>query len=171
MHIRRASGADASVLATLSADTFSETFAHLYTAEDLAAFLAATYTEENYRNALEEQGAAAWLLEDAHGMAQGYVLAGSCGLPHADVQSGDMELKRLYLRKAVQGSGWGSRLFAEAEDWMRRNGPPALWIGVWSENFGAQRFYARHGYHKVGEYLFPVGQARDLEFILKKTLA
>ena len=53
---------------------------------------------------------------------------------------------------------------------MRRNGPQAIWIGVWSENLGAQRFYARHGYEKVGEYLYPVGEARDLEFILRKPI-
>jgi len=39
---------------------------------------------------------------------------------------------------------------------------------VWSENFGAQRFYARYGFSKVGTYEFPVGQVRDLEFILRR---
>ncbi|PJK11198.1 GNAT family N-acetyltransferase [Lysobacteraceae bacterium NML120232] len=168
--IRRATAADAQELATLSAATFSETFAHLYAPEDLAAFLAATYTAEKYRDALEEAGCAAWLLEDAEGRAQGYVLAGPCGLPHAEVAVGDMELKRLYLRAAQQNGGWGQKLFAEAEHWMRRNGPAAIWIGVWSENLGAQRFYQRNGYTKVGEYEFPVGNARDLEFILRKSL-
>lgn len=43
-----------------------------------------------------------------------------------------------------------------------------LYIGVWSENFGAQRLYARYGFQPVGEYLFPVGQHRDREFILKR---
>ena len=102
---------------------------------------------------------------------QGYVYAGPCGLPHEDVQPGDLELKRLYLRRTLQNGGWGAKLFAEAEAWMQRNGPAAIWIGVWSENLGAQRFYARHGYEKVGEYLYPVGETRDLEFILRKSLA
>jgi ribosomal protein S18 acetylase RimI-like enzyme len=39
---------------------------------------------------------------------------------------------------------------------------------VWSENFGAQRFYARYGFEKAGEYLFPVGDTHDLEFILRR---
>ena len=43
-----------------------------------------------------------------------------------------------------------------------------LWIGVWSKNFGAQRFYERLGFAKVGEYEFPVGQTRDQEFILSR---
>lgn len=169
--IRRASADDADALATISRETFLETFGHLHKAEDLAWHLDHSYTSEKYRDALEEQGAAAWLLEDEAGGAQGFVFAGPCALPHADVQAGDLELKRLYLRRALQNGGWGSRLFAEAEAWMRRNGPAAIWIGVWSENPGAQRFYARHGYAKAGEYLYPVGEARDQEFIFKKSLA
>ena len=37
--------------------------------------------------------------------------------------------------------------------WLERDGPRTLWIGVWSENYGAQRFYARHGFEIVGRVL------------------
>lgn len=168
MRIRRATAADAEVLSAISRETFSETFAHLYTPEDLAWHLDFSYAPQKYVDALDEQGCAAWLLEDDGGEVQGYAFVGPCGLPHADVQPGDMELKRLYLRGDVQNGGWGARLFAIAERWMLDNGPSALWVGVWSENFGAQRFYQRHGYAKVGEYLYPVGETRDLEFILRR---
>jgi RimJ/RimL family protein N-acetyltransferase len=62
----------------------------------------------------------------------------------------------------------GGTLFAAALDWLLREGPRTLWIGVWSENLGAQRFYARHGFAKAGEYEFPVGRVRDREFILRR---
>ena len=51
---------------------------------------------------------------------------------------------------------------------LERDGPRTLWIGVWSENLGAQRFYGRYGFEKVGEYLFPVGNTNDHEFILRR---
>jgi RimJ/RimL family protein N-acetyltransferase len=41
-------------------------------------------------------------------------------------------------------------------------------VGVWSENVGAQRLYARYGFEKIGEYDFPVGAQLDREFILKQ---
>jgi ribosomal protein S18 acetylase RimI-like enzyme len=59
-------------------------------------------------------------------------------------------------------------LFHATLDWLQRAGPRALWIGVWSENFGAQRFYARHGFERVGQYKFPVGKTIDDEFILRR---
>ena len=130
LRIRRATSADAGMLAGISRDTFVETFGHLYAPEDLAWHLDFSYDPEKYRDALDEQGAVAWMLEDEADAVQGYAFAGPCGLPHGDVQPGDLELKRLYLRRSLQNGGWGARLFAEAEDWMRRNGPAAIWIGV-----------------------------------------
>lgn len=51
---------------------------------------------------------------------------------------------------------------------LAQAGHEPLYIGVWSEKFGAQRLYARHDFQRVGEYLFPVGEHRDLEFVLKR---
>ncbi|HJW45615.1 MAG TPA: GNAT family N-acetyltransferase, partial [Lysobacter sp.] len=80
----------------------------------------------------------------------------------------DGELKRLYLLASAQGSGVGARLFDEALTWLEREGPRTLWISVWSENYGAQRFYARYGFEKAGEYDFIVGQQRDHEFMYRR---
>lgn len=165
--IRRATAADAETLSVLARRTFVETFGHLYPDDDLLGFLNEAYAVERQRVILEHPAYAVWLLE-ADGVAIGHAAAGPCGLPHADVQPGDGELKRLYLLKDHQSGGWGSRLFETALAWLQREGPRTLWIGVWSENFGAQRFYARYGFAQVGEYEFPVGRIRDREFILKR---
>ena len=52
--------------------------------------------------------------------------------------------------------------------WLLRDGRRTLWVGVGSGNAGAQRFYARHGFEHVGDYIFPVGRVRDHEFILRR---
>ena len=166
--IRRATPDAAGTLSRLSARTFTETFGHLYPPEDLAAFIAEAYAEDRQRVILSHPDYAVWLLEDG-GEAVGHAAAGPCGLPHPEVRAGDGELKRLYLLAAHQGEGWGGRMFDQAMAWLQRNGPCALWIGVWSGNEGAQRGYARRGFQRVGEYLLPVGRARDLEYILRRT--
>ena len=168
MRIRRATVDDAAALSSLAARTFTETFGHLYPPEDLAFFLADAYPAEKQAVILAHPDYAVWLLEDDAGNAVGHAAAGPCGLPHADVRPGDGELKRLYVLASYQNGGWGGRLFDEAERWLLRDGPRTLWVGVWSENLGAQRFYARHGFAKAGTYEFPVGRVRDLEFILRR---
>ena len=176
--IRRATPADAEALSSVSARAFRETFGHLYPDADLQQFLRDSYSVAAYAALLADPAMACWLLEgDAcpeQGRSReplGYALAGACALPHPEVAAGDGELKRLYLLPRVQNGGLGSRLFRAALDWLERGGPRTLWIGVWSENLGAQRFYARHGFQQVGEYEFPVGRVRDREFILRRPAA
>lgn len=165
--IRRAGPVDAEVLAALGARTFTETFAHLYSPDDLVAFLADAYGLERTRADLDDPAKASWLVETG-GEAFGYALAGPCNLPHPDVTPACGELKRIYFLKDHQGGGLGRRLFAEVMDWLQSAGPRNVWIGVWSENFGAQRFYERHGFVSVGEYGFHVGRTVDREFILRR---
>ena len=89
-------------------------------------------------------------------------------LPHPDVAPGDGEIQRLYILQGHQGGGRGTALLNTALEWLERDGPRTLWIGVWSENYGAQRFYARHGFEIVGEYSFMVGNHADRELITRR---
>ena len=95
----------------------------------------------------------------------GYVTACPAHLPHPDVAPGDGEIQRLYILQGHQGGGRGTLLLNTALEWLERDGPRTLWIGVWSENYGAQRFYARHGFEIVGDYSFMVGDHADHELI------
>ncbi|MDP3855890.1 GNAT family N-acetyltransferase [Phenylobacterium sp.] len=165
--IRRARLDEAEIVADIGARTFRETFAHLYDPGDLAEFLADAYSLERTRADLADPTKAIWLVE-TDGVVIGYALAGPCGLPHPDVTTACGELKRLYLVKGAQNGGAGGRLFAQTLAWLLQDGPRDLWIGVWSENYGAQRFYERHGFSRVGEYGFQVGSTTDREFILRR---
>jgi ribosomal protein S18 acetylase RimI-like enzyme len=173
--IRRASAADAAALSRIGRETFTITFGHLYPPEDLAAFLDESHSQAAYATLLANPRYGLWLLEDERSgddvRAVGFAVAGPCGLPHPEVTPADGELKRLYLLPEVQNGGWGARLFAESIDLMQREGPRRIWISVWSENHGAQRFYARHGFAKVAEYEFPVGRQRDIEFMYRRDVA
>lgn len=165
--VRRAGTTDAAALAALGTRTFVETFGHLYKPEDLQAFLDESHSEQAYAKTLADPAYAVWVAE-RDGKAIGYAQAGPCGLPHAEVRPEDGELKRLYLLRSEQNGGVGGQLFAEALRWLQHDGPRTLWLSVWSENFGAQRFYARQGFEFVAEYEFPVGEQRDREFIYRR---
>jgi ribosomal protein S18 acetylase RimI-like enzyme len=164
--IRRAATRDADALAALGAATFTETFGRLYPPKDLESFLEQAYTAQAFARFLERPDHAMWIAEDASGPV-GYVHAGPCALPHPEVTPGCGEVKRLYVSRSSQNAGLGGRLLHEALTWLDAPGR-TLWIGVWSENHGAQRLYGRYGFTKVGEYEFPVGETRDHEFILRR---
>ena len=165
VQLRIASAADADTLSAIGRSTFSETFGHLYPPEDLAAFLE-NHAPDHYRTWLSDPAYRLWLAEK-QGRVVGYALAGACKLPHPEVTPSCGELVRIYVSQEAQGAGAGSILLKATLDWLQTPGR-TLWIGVWSGNHGAQKLYGRHGFSKAGTYEFPVGETRDLEYILRR---
>jgi len=169
--IRSARPDDAAALGALGRqtflDTFVEGFAIPYPEADLTPFLAASFSAEAIAAKLQEPGAAWWVAE-RDGALLAFANAGPNTLPHPEARPAHMELRRLYVGKAAQGLGLGTRLLAVALDWMETHTAGPLWIGVWSGNLKAQRLYAAYGFDKAGEYQYPVGSWRDDEFILRR---
>lgn len=166
--IRRATAADAATLASLGAATFTETFGHLYSDRDLRHFLDESHSVAAWTRTLADPDVALWLAELDDGTPIAFIAAGACKLPveHREPMAG--EIRMLYVLKPYQDRRLGSRLMDVGLEWLDAQGRAPLYIGVWSENVGAQRFYARYGFEKVGEYGFPVGETVDREFILKR---
>lgn len=165
--IRRVSPNDAPGLASLGAATFTETFGHLYPPEDLRIFLETSHTVEAWQSTLSDSRNAVWAA-DVRGALVGFILVGACKLPVENCEPTAGEVKQLYVLAQHHNLRLGTRLMELGLAWLEAEGRAPIYVGVWSENYGAQRFYARYGFSKVGEYGFPVGGTVDHEFILKR---
>jgi ribosomal protein S18 acetylase RimI-like enzyme len=166
--IRRASFADAAALARITEQTFTETFGHLYPPEDLAEYVSGNCTEESCGNLLDDPEIGAWLIGVDRASPVGYATAGPCKLPIENHEPNAGEVRQLYVLATHQNQRIGAKLLDVALSWLDEQRFSPLYIGVWSENLGAQRFYGRYGFRKVAEYGFPVGKTVDHEFILKR---
>lgn len=166
--IRRAGVADAAALAVITERTFTETFGHLYPPEDLAGYLRGTCTPDSCRKLLDDPKVGVWLIGADGAAPIGYVTAGPCKLPVDNREPNAGEIRQLYVLATHQNQRLGARLLDVALEWLMEQSFSPLYIGVWSENHGAQRFYGRYGFTKVAEYGFPVGKTVDHEFILKR---
>lgn len=164
---RDASVADAAALGAFAQASFTDTFGHLYPAEDLAAFVAAKYAapvigaeladpETRYRLALRD------------GAIIGYCKMGAIDI---DVDTTDaVELHRLYVAAEAKGSGVAQTLMDDALAWARGKHAKVMFLSVWENNTRAQAFYRRYGFEHVGEHKFMVGRVADRDFIWKLTL-
>lgn len=166
--IRRATPEDTPQLAELGAITFTETFGHLYKPEDLQIFLSNSRSQSRYLKMLRDPKTGIWLGAVASGPPIGYAVVGRCKLPVENLEPNAGELQELYVRSGNRGLQLGTHLLNKALNWLDGEGFGPLYIGVWSENVGAQRLYGRFGFEKVGEYGFPVGDHVDREFILRR---
>jgi ribosomal protein S18 acetylase RimI-like enzyme len=168
--LRPATQADIPALSRLAIDSFVAKFGELYRAEDLAAFLA---------EALEEPAIAAELanparlyrLAEAGGQLIGFCKLGlGCGFPEHARGSRVMELKQLYTAPQATGQGIGGALMDWAMAEFAARGADEVQISVYSENFGAHRFYQRYGFAKVADITFRVGEQLDPEFLFARML-
>lgn len=166
--IRLATIRDAEALRDLGISSFVAAFGHLYSSADLQAFLAENYALDIWKRQIGQTGHPIWLAEAPDGHLAGYAQASPCELPVDPIPEGALQLHRLYVRPGTLSSGIGGALMMRVLEWVDTSGRPPLYLGVWSGNEGAQRFYARYGFRKVGEYDFPVGEQIDLEYILRR---
>ena len=158
---------DAAALAELGARSFKETFGHLYTADNLAAFLN-NHKEEQWRSELADLGIAVCIGE-VDGRAVAYAKLSPPGLPF-EPQGHPIELKQFYVLREWHGSGVAQQLMTWVLDEARRRGAEDLYLSVFTDNQRAQRFYARYGFEEVGRWAFMVGTHADEDIIMRLAL-
>lgn len=62
----------------------------------------------------------------------------------------DDELIHLFVAPEARGSGVAAQLLADGEDRLARRGVPVAWLACVIGNHRAARFYAKHGWAKIG---------------------
>lgn len=168
--LRDARSEDLDALIALSRRTFSEKFGAAYPEEDLRTYLDAHHSAKFYKDALSDPDCLVRVAETRDGALAAYLLCSPLTLPADDPRPGSVELKRVYVDAPLQGKGAGTAFIREAIFWARAQGAPDLYLSVYSENVGALKLYQRHGWQKVSEFIFMVGQTQDLEYLMRLDL-
>ena len=171
MQLRPATLEDVPALVALGQESFTAAFGHLYDPADLAAFLAEVHDpaavageiagpECRHRLAVAEDGS----------------LLGYAKLRHPSKLAGHsraadpLELSQLYCAGNATGQGVGAALMEWALEQATLGGHDAIHLSVYSENYGAHRFYERYGFAKTADTTFKVGEQLDAEFLFERPL-
>lgn len=170
MDLREAGPTDAAALAELGARSFTAKFGELYRPEDLANFLAEAHSQENVAAEIANPAMPIMLaIEGGHLLGYCKLKLG-CGWPDHARGEKVIELKQLYTDPQATGRGIGAKLMNWALAKARVEGADEIQLSIYSENPGAQKFYQRYGFEKVGDIFFMVGEKRDDEFLYALTL-
>lgn len=164
---RGAELSDAEALRELFAESFVDTFGHLYRPADLEEFLA-TNSEAKWHANLTDPKVAIRVAEmdtDVVGFAE---LAPK-KLPY-ETAAPALELRRLYLTSSAHGRGIADELMKWALQEAAARGSKELVLSVYVDNHRARRFYERYGFDVVGKYDFMVGSQADEDLILRHVI-
>jgi len=164
---RSATRDDAGALAELGAQTFTDTFGHLYQPDDLEIFL----QNHSTANWVKELGDPAFevRLAERDGQLVGYVKLGPPHLPF-EPRGEAAELRQLYVVEEMKGQGIAHELIQWAIERSRDQGADFLYLSVFTENHRARKFYEKYDFEPEGTYAFMVGNHADEDIVMRLKL-
>lgn len=187
--IREATLADADTIAEIGRVTFHACFAYSMPEEDVQAYLDKAYSVAAIAEEVADAQRNSFFVAQIdrpgtkeHGKVVGFVqmklgTTEPCLPPDADL----CELHRIYVSLDCTSGGVGKMLAERGISWAREwaskcctesggNARAGIWLGVWEENFKAQRFYQRLGFERVGSHDFAMGDTIQTDWVLVKWL-
>ena len=156
--IRRILLDDAKMLAQISRQTFYDTFTGTCTEEDMQNFLEHYYNLAQVQRELSNSSDYYYFAE-VDGKTVGYLrfMEDYSNWPLVK-QWKALELKRLYVIKEYHGKGIAQQLMGFFILFAKQNKYQMVWLGVWENNFRAQKFYNKYGFVDSGHtHGFPIG--------------
>ena len=157
-------------LRNLAMQTFTETFKHDNSPQQLEAYYETTYSEESLSKELANPESFYYFVK-VDGKPVGFLMTNVGQAQTEHLLEDAYEIQRIYVLQDYQGMGLGKRLFEFALQEAKKLGKTWVWLGVWEKNFKAQKFYAKYGFEKFDEHAFPVSEDKvDLDWLLKKKL-
>ncbi|MGH2627709.1 MAG: GNAT family N-acetyltransferase [Anaerolineales bacterium] len=167
--VRTATGADASLLAELGAETFRASFGAYSSPEDMAAYLAASFRPEVQAAELAD-GASLFLIAAVAGEAVGYARLRLGSPPEVVRGRSPMEIVRFYSRKDWIGRGVGRALMRACLEAAEHLGCDRIWLGVWERNQRAISFYRKWGFAQAGTKTFRLGNEVSTDWVMERSV-
>lgn len=156
-------------LQQISRETFKETFDEYTAAKDMARFLQEDYATPKLLAEISNPNSRFFFLL-VEGKIAGYLKVNVGDAQTEQLKENALEVERIYLRSSFQHQGLGNVLLDYAEAIARKEGKSYMWLGVYEHNTNAQRFYKRHGFKRVSEHVFQVGNDPQVDYLLAKKL-
>jgi GNAT superfamily N-acetyltransferase len=140
----------------LGAQAFRDAFAADVPENELAAYLAASFTPESLTAQIEDP-LTLFLIAESDGEAIGYASLNPAEPPACVNGPDPVQLERLYLLKRWYGRGVGSLLMRACLSEARKRGYRTMWVSSWEINSRANSFYRKWKFEPIGRQDFLVG--------------
>jgi diamine N-acetyltransferase len=169
INIRKIGLKDINLLQTISKQTFHETFAAVNKEENMARYLAESFSIEKLTTELNNPDAAFYFAVQDEEVI-GYLKLNTGASQTELKDSRALEIERIYVAKAFHGKKVGQLLYEKAIQVARKAGLEYVWLGVWEENARAIRFYEKNGFVPFDKHLFKLGDDIQTDIMMKLKL-
>jgi ribosomal protein S18 acetylase RimI-like enzyme len=146
---------DAKQLAPVAKEAFLTAHGHSASKEDIANYVAANFSEENFIEELSNPDNHYYMIYYNDEIA-GYSKITFNTLNKDIASKNATYMSRLYLLKEFYGLNLGKELFDFNIEFSKQHKQQGIWLAVWIENKRAINFYTKMGFDIVGEYDFKI---------------
>jgi diamine N-acetyltransferase len=181
MTFRKIESKDIYQLVEIACTTFIESFGEQNEPIAFYDYVEKAFAPEQLEKELNTEGSVFYLLELGNEII-GYFKINNHKSPietdrphfYADFsafqQTTMTELERIYLKKEYHGKGIAQTMMPFIENCALKSGAHYVWLGVWSENYKALRFYEKCGFTTFGEHIFQIGDDAQKDYLMWKKI-
>lgn len=159
---------DAQALADFAARLFVATYAEFNTEADMRRYIGEHFDARHQRDQINDNNWLTRLLFREDTLAGYYQLRIDGTRPDCVKTQSSSELVRFYIDQQWHGQGLAQTMMADTLVQAKAKSA-LLWLGVWSENPRAIRFYEKAGFQNIGHAEFRLGADVQKDHVLAYT--
>lgn len=160
---------DLHALQEISYETFNETFKKKNSAENMKTYLERAFNPVQLEKELSNPDSTFFFIYMNDELA-GYLKVNVNKAQSEKMGNDSLEIERIYIRNKFQKHGLGKYLLNNAMETAIEKNKKTIWLGVWEKNENAISFYKKMGFVQTGAHSFYMGDEKQTDFIMSKTL-
>lgn len=169
IEIRKVEPNEAEILREIGIRTFYETFAEFNSEEDMADYLATSFSLEKVSDELKNKSSEfyfALLNEEIIGYLKINFSEAQTELKAQNA----LEIERIYVLKEFHGKKVGQILYEKVIQIAKKMNVDYVWLGVWEKNPRAISFYKKNGFVEFDTHVFKLGNDIQTDIMMKMVL-
>lgn len=167
--IQKGSLSNLETIQKISIQTFTETFAAVNTIENIENYILESFHLEQLKKELNNPDSQFYIAYSNLDPI-GYLKI-NCEAAQTENQTKNaLEIHRIYVLQSFHGKNVGQILLEKAITIAKKMEVNLIWLGVWEENYRAQRFYSKNGFQIFDKHQFVLGDEVQTDFMMQLLL-
>ena len=169
INIKQCTFEDLYKLQEISYETFNETFKDVNSSENITAYLERAFNLKQLEKELSQVCSQFFFIYFNDEIA-GYLKVNINDAQTEEMDDESLEVERIYIKTKFKKHKLGSNLLDKATEVAIEYSKKKIWLGVWEHNKNAIEFYKKMEFFQTDTHIFYMGDEKQIDFIMTKTL-
>ncbi|WP_291866270.1 GNAT family N-acetyltransferase [Maribacter sp.] len=156
-------------LQKIGIQSFTETYSSVNSEENMTQYLENNFATAKLKTQVANKNSEFYFAE-LEGDIIGYLKINIGAAQTNIIDTNALEIERIYVLSKFHGKKVGQILYEKAIEISEQKKASYIWLGVWEKNPRAIRFYEKNGFVAFDKHLFYLGDDKQTDVLMKRTL-